>query len=121
MKLAVIVQALIALSACSSDRARTLAMERLPDNPCSIDGVKAVIAGLSTTDTHPIDIGEGFDGPVHTYVYAKVRDDVEVLLGTDMSQNDKPMLMLSFIGAREPNFLPESLRSVRQIARDCSR
>lgn len=121
MKLTVIVQALIALTACSNDRARTLAMERLPDNPCSIAGVKAVVAGLSTTDTHPLDIGDGFEGPVQTYVYAEVRDGVEVLLVTDMSQNDKPMLMLSFIGAREPDFLPESLRLVRQIARDCSR
>ncbi|UVO49201.1 hypothetical protein M0208_01200 [Sphingomonas sp. SUN019] len=121
MRLAAIVQILIALTACSIDRTRTLAMERLPDNPCSIAGVKAVIAGLSTADTRPLDIGGAFQGSMRTYVHAKVRDGVEVLLVTDMSQDDKQMLMVSFIGAREPDFLPERLRSVRQIARDCSR
>ena len=115
------VQVSIALTACSGDRTRTLAMERLPDTPCSIAGVKEVIARLSTANTQPLDMGESFRGPVRTYVHAKVRDGVEILLVTDASQNDKPMLMVSFIGTREPGFLAESLRLVRRIKRDCSR
>lgn len=96
-------------------------MERVPDTACSIAGVKALIAELATPDTQPLDIGAVFHGPVRTYVHAKVRDGVEILLVTDMSQSKKPMLMVSFIGPEKPAYLPESLERVRRIDQDCSR
>ena len=111
---------MIFMSGCSTLPTKTLLMEKLPNEECTIVGVKDIIHGYGASDDKLTDIGSSFspNSAVKTYIYAKLKEKTELLLVDDMTSSDSKLLMLSLIGRKDPSYINE-VRSAIQGMRLC--
>lgn len=112
----VILCLVVVMSSCSTTF-KTLLLERLPSDQCSVAGVRDIINAYGDRKTKITDIGDRFvkGGGIKTYVHANIREDVEVLLVDDVSETNSKKLLFSLIGHKEPRYFMELSERIADI------
>ena len=96
---------------------KTIFMHRVVDSQCSVNSIKNTVEKFSKKGSEVVDIGQKFSSTskVNTYVYAKLKEGIELLLTTDMSESDSNMLIVSIIGSKEPTYVEEIKNDILSI------